>query len=144
MTKKDFVYLGLMALTALVCFCHGFFSGVNRSRRVYEALLEIEKLVEQLRLAEGESDRDSLARAKADFLRQRLDLARAEYERALGASPESAFLYRELGLVERQQSNVAGALARFRRRIVPRTAPPRAAPRSQSQGRRLGCPWRPC
>lgn len=39
MTTKDFVYLGLIALTALAFFCHGFFSGVNRSRRIYEALL---------------------------------------------------------------------------------------------------------
>ena len=39
MTTKDFVYLGLIALTALVFYCHGFFSGVNRSRRIYEALL---------------------------------------------------------------------------------------------------------
>ena len=39
MTTKDFVYLGLIALVALVFYCHGFFSGVNRSRRIYEALL---------------------------------------------------------------------------------------------------------
>jgi len=39
MTTKDFVYLGLIALSALVFYCHGFFSGVNRSRRIYEALL---------------------------------------------------------------------------------------------------------
>ena len=39
MTTKDFVYLGLLALTAVVFYCHGFFSGVNRSRRIYEALL---------------------------------------------------------------------------------------------------------
>ena len=38
MTTKDFVYLGLIATTALVFYCHGFFSGVNRSRRIYESL----------------------------------------------------------------------------------------------------------
>ena len=39
MTTMDFVYLGLIGITALVCYCHGFFAGVKRSRRVYEALL---------------------------------------------------------------------------------------------------------
>jgi hypothetical protein len=42
MTTTDFVYLGLIAATALVFYCHGFFSGVNRSRRIYEALLGAE------------------------------------------------------------------------------------------------------
>lgn len=39
MTTKDIVYLALIALAALVFYCHGFFSGVNRSRRLYESLL---------------------------------------------------------------------------------------------------------
>ncbi|MEY2411279.1 MAG: hypothetical protein QOF48_3949 [Verrucomicrobiota bacterium] len=39
MTSKDLVYVGLIVLTALIFYCHGFFSGVNRSRRIYEALL---------------------------------------------------------------------------------------------------------
>jgi len=39
MTIMDFVYLGLVGLAALVFYCHGFFAGVKRSRRVYEALL---------------------------------------------------------------------------------------------------------
>lgn len=39
MTTKDIVYLVLIVLAALVFYCHGFFSGVNRSRRLYESLL---------------------------------------------------------------------------------------------------------
>ena len=39
MTTKDYVYLGLLALAALVFYCHGFYSGVSRSRRVYEEML---------------------------------------------------------------------------------------------------------
>ncbi len=39
MTTKDFVYLGLLLLTALAFYCHGFYSGVCRSKRVYETLL---------------------------------------------------------------------------------------------------------
>ena len=42
MTIKDYVYLGLIALAALVFYCHGFYAGVSRSRRVYEALIEEE------------------------------------------------------------------------------------------------------
>lgn len=42
MTIKDYVYLGLIALAALVFYCHGFYAGVGRSRRVYEALLDEE------------------------------------------------------------------------------------------------------
>ena len=42
MTIKDYVYLGLIALATLVFYCHGFYAGVGRSRRVYEALLDEE------------------------------------------------------------------------------------------------------
>lgn len=37
--------------------------------------------------------------------------ARAEYEKAIAASPQSPFLYRELAAVERKEGNLAGALA---------------------------------
>ena len=39
MTTKDFLYLGLIAVAALVFYCHGFFSGVYRARKTYEELL---------------------------------------------------------------------------------------------------------
>jgi hypothetical protein len=39
MNIMDYIYLGLIGLAALVFYCHGFFAGVKRSRRVYEALL---------------------------------------------------------------------------------------------------------
>ena len=42
MTIEDYVYLGLIALAALIFYCHGFYAGVSRSRRVYEALLDEE------------------------------------------------------------------------------------------------------
>jgi len=47
----------------------------------------------------------------------RLDEARGQYERALATSPDSAFLYRELGLVERRQGNIEAALRRFRQAV---------------------------
>lgn len=45
----------------------------------------------------------------------RLDEARQGYERALATSPDSAFLHRELGVVEQRQGNADAALVHFRR-----------------------------
>ena len=45
----------------------------------------------------------------------RIPDARSAYERAITASPESAFLYRELGVLERRAGNGEQALARLRR-----------------------------
>lgn len=47
----------------------------------------------------------------------RLAEARDAYQRALQASPDSAFLHRELGLIERKQGNTDAALDRFRRAV---------------------------
>jgi tetratricopeptide (TPR) repeat protein len=47
----------------------------------------------------------------------RLAEARDAYQRALLASPDSAFLHRELGMLERKQGNVDAALDRFRRAV---------------------------
>ena len=41
--------------------------------------------------------------------------ARAGYERALSVSPDSAFLYRELGMLDRADGDVEAGLDRFRR-----------------------------
>jgi tetratricopeptide (TPR) repeat protein len=41
--------------------------------------------------------------------------ARSAYEQALQVSPDSAFLYRELGLLEREQGNLDAGLDRFSR-----------------------------
>lgn len=53
--------------------------------------------------------------ARAAVSAGRADEARAAYSRALAASPDSAFLHRELALVERRQGNLAAALEHFRR-----------------------------
>jgi len=58
MTTKDYVYLGLILLTALAFYCNGFYAGVCRSKKVYETLLnDAEQDVEELRehLNEGKS-----------------------------------------------------------------------------------------
>ena len=53
--------------------------------------------------------------ARAAVAAGRAAEARAAYTRALTASADSAFLHRELGLLERRQGNLAPALEHFRR-----------------------------
>jgi hypothetical protein len=40
MTTKDWIYLGLIVLTALAFYCNGYFAGVWRSRKVFDSLLD--------------------------------------------------------------------------------------------------------
>lgn len=54
MTTKDIIYLALVAVTALAFYCHGFFSGVNRTRRVYESLLGASEPAREADAAEEE------------------------------------------------------------------------------------------
>ena len=58
-----------------------------------------------------------VSRAQAAAGAGRLDEAEAAYERAIAASPESGFLYRELAAVEQQRGNVDEALAHARKAI---------------------------
>lgn len=48
----------------------------------------------------------------------RLDEARTAYQRAIAATPDSAVLYRELGMVERRSGNAAAALEQFNRAVM--------------------------
>lgn len=58
---------------------------------------------------------DIIEEARAAAAVGRVAEARSGYERALKISPESAFLYRELGLIERTQGGVEAGLDQFRR-----------------------------
>jgi Flp pilus assembly protein TadD len=58
---------------------------------------------------------DVIASARADATAGRTATARASYERALRATPDSAFLHRELGILERKDGNAGAALEHFRR-----------------------------
>ncbi len=60
---------------------------------------------------------DMLARAKAAAEGRRWAEAEAAYRQAIAASPESAFLYRELAMVERQSGQLTEALEHFRRAV---------------------------
>jgi tetratricopeptide (TPR) repeat protein len=58
---------------------------------------------------------DLIEAARAAARSGRFPEARTAYEQAIAGSPESAFLYRELGVVERRAGNYEQALTRLRR-----------------------------
>ena len=58
---------------------------------------------------------DLIAAARAAAAAGRRAEARAAYTRAVQATPDSAFLHRELGVLERQDGNVEAALGHLRR-----------------------------
>lgn len=60
---------------------------------------------------------DLLARAKTAADGRRWDEARAVYLQAIAASPESAFLYRDLAAVERTAGDPAAALDHYRKAV---------------------------
>jgi tetratricopeptide (TPR) repeat protein len=76
------------------------------------SLTNLQRRVELLRFR---TVQDALSRARADAAAGRLPDARTEYLRAIQASPESAFMYRELGTVERRMGDVDNAVLHLRR-----------------------------
>jgi Tfp pilus assembly protein PilF len=58
---------------------------------------------------------DVIEAARSAAKSGRVPDARAAYARAIAASPESAFLYRELGVLERRAGNLDQALSQLRR-----------------------------
>src|SRR2546423_7073060 len=59
-----------------------------------------------------------IAAARAAMNAGRLDEARAAYQRAVAATPDSAVLYRELGMVERRRGDAAAALQDFNHAVA--------------------------
>jgi tetratricopeptide (TPR) repeat protein len=80
--------------------------------RADPSLTDVRQRAELLRFR-GLQDLIETARAAAKA--DRVPEARTAYERAIGASPESAFLYRELGVLERRAGNTDQAVARLQR-----------------------------
>jgi tetratricopeptide (TPR) repeat protein len=76
------------------------------------SLVDVRRRVDVLRFRNLE---DVIETARTAAAAGRLDEARTAYDRAIQASPESAFLYRELALLDRKQGNADAALDRFRR-----------------------------
>ena len=80
--------------------------------KVDPSLTDVRQRAEVLRFR-GVQDLIESARAAAKS--NNLPEARTAYERAIAVSPESAFLYRELGVLERRAGNVDQAMSRLRR-----------------------------
>jgi tetratricopeptide (TPR) repeat protein len=78
------------------------------------ALQTIARRVEVLR---ARAQQQNVAAARSAAQANRLDEAARLYERAIAASPESAFLVRDLAEVELKQGKTDEALARYRRVI---------------------------
>jgi tetratricopeptide (TPR) repeat protein len=77
-------------------------------------LTELQGRVEVLRFR---AVQENLARAKAASDAGRFAEARSAYAQAIAASPDSAFLYRELALVERKAGEQALALEHLRKAV---------------------------
>ena len=78
------------------------------------SLSDLKSRVDVLRFR---ATQDMLARAKAAADAQRWDEARAAYQQAIAASPDSAFLYRELAAVEQKAGDATGANGHYRRAV---------------------------
>lgn len=78
------------------------------------SLVDLKGRVEVLRFR---ATQDMLGRAKAATDGRRWDEAKAAYQQAIAASPESAFLYRELASVEQKAGDPSGALEHYRRAV---------------------------
>ncbi|HEY5619701.1 MAG TPA: S-layer homology domain-containing protein [Vicinamibacterales bacterium] len=78
------------------------------------SLTEVRRIVDVLRFR---GLQDLIETARTATAADRLSEAAAAYERALAASPDSAFLHRELALVALRQGNIDVALIRFRRAV---------------------------
>ena len=82
--------------------------------RLDPTLVEIGRRVEVLR---ARAAQEVVAAAQRAAQANRLDEAAQLYAKAIAASPESAFLLRELAEIEAKQGNTEQALARLRRAI---------------------------
>ena len=86
-----------------------------------EQALSLEPSLESVRrrveLLRFRTVQDVIERARAAGTAGRFDEARLAYERAIATSPESAFLYRELGVIERRQGDGDAALRNLQKAV---------------------------
>jgi tetratricopeptide (TPR) repeat protein len=78
------------------------------------SLVDVRRRIEVLRFRNVQ---ELIENARAAANAGRTADARAAYERAIAASPDSAFLYRELAMLEHRQGDTAAALANFRKAV---------------------------
>jgi tetratricopeptide (TPR) repeat protein len=86
----------------------------ERALAVDSSLVDVRRRVEVLRFR---SVQEVIENARKAATAGRLADAREAYRRAIEASPESAFLYRELATLERKQGDLAAALGHFRKAV---------------------------
>lgn len=84
------------------------------ARNADPGLADLSRRIDVLRFARVN---ELVAGANRAAAAGRLDEARRAYEQALAASPESAFLYRDLGLVELRAGALDAALGHLRRAV---------------------------
>jgi tetratricopeptide (TPR) repeat protein len=78
------------------------------------SLADLKSRVDVLRFR---ATQDMLARAKSAADGRRWDEAKAAYQQAIAASPDSAFLYRELAVVEQRADDPIAALDHYRKAV---------------------------
>ena len=92
------------------------------ARAAFEAALEADptltNLSSRIDVLEFREIQNLIAAARQAGSAGRLEEARAAYQRAIAATPDSAVLYRELGMVDRRLGDPAGALEQFNRAVA--------------------------
>jgi hypothetical protein len=68
MTTKDYVYLGLISLSVIVFYLHGYAAGANRTRRLFERWLQPSDTITEL---PPEEEDDAWSAANEDPLTYR-------------------------------------------------------------------------
>jgi tetratricopeptide (TPR) repeat protein len=89
-------------------------SSFEAALRSDPALTDLQGRVDVLRFR---ATQDLLARAQSASDAGRFDDARFAYEQAIAASPDSAFLYRDLALVERRAGRLSEAMERLHKAV---------------------------
>jgi Tfp pilus assembly protein PilF len=89
-------------------------AALEAALRADASLTDVQRRVDVLRFRGAQQ---VIAAARAAASSGRLDAARTAYDRALRMSPDSAFLHRELAIVERRRGDADAALGHFRRAI---------------------------
>ncbi|HUP40291.1 MAG TPA: tetratricopeptide repeat protein [Vicinamibacterales bacterium] len=78
---------------------------------------QLQTIARRVEVLRARAQQENVAAARQAVQANRLDEAARLYERAIAASPESAFLVRDLADVEAKQGKTDEALARYRRAI---------------------------
>jgi tetratricopeptide (TPR) repeat protein len=89
-------------------------SAFEEALAVDPSLTDVRRRIDVLRLRVAQ---EVIEQARTAAAAGRLEDARATYQRALESSPDSAFLHRELGIVERRRGDAEAALGHFQRAV---------------------------